>query len=174
MIIVCKACNSAFRVDDRLIKPTGTRVRCSKCSYLFVAYKKIAFERRKHQRIKTQNLISHLSFDETGTMISEGIGKAVDISKGGMLLETPYHIEAGKLSLMAVDLENNLVEIEGKVIYTKKTFTGMYQSGIKFMVNNGQVDDFIVKLVKEYIYLRRNLFIRWYKHEPMRTPPKAD
>ncbi len=38
MIITCQECNSSFNVDDGLIKETGTKVRCSKCENIFVAY----------------------------------------------------------------------------------------------------------------------------------------
>ena len=38
MIITCKECNSSFNVDDSLINETGSKVRCSKCDNIFVAY----------------------------------------------------------------------------------------------------------------------------------------
>ena len=38
MIITCKECNSSFNVDDSLIKETGSKVRCSKCETIFLAY----------------------------------------------------------------------------------------------------------------------------------------
>ncbi len=38
MIITCKECNSSFNVDDSLIKEAGSKVRCSKCENIFVAY----------------------------------------------------------------------------------------------------------------------------------------
>ena len=38
MIITCKECNSSFNVDDSLIKETGSKVRCSKCENIFVAF----------------------------------------------------------------------------------------------------------------------------------------
>src|SRR5210317_663576 len=38
MIITCKECNSSFNVDDGLITETGSKVRCSKCENIFVAY----------------------------------------------------------------------------------------------------------------------------------------
>jgi len=38
MIITCKECNSSFNVSDGLIKVTGSKVRCSKCESIFVAY----------------------------------------------------------------------------------------------------------------------------------------
>ena len=38
MIISCKECDSSFAVDDNLIQETGSKVRCSKCNSIFVAY----------------------------------------------------------------------------------------------------------------------------------------
>jgi pilus assembly protein FimV len=38
MIISCNECDSSFSVDDSLIKETGSKVRCSNCSSVFVAY----------------------------------------------------------------------------------------------------------------------------------------
>ena len=38
MIITCKECNSSFKVDDSLIKETGSKVKCSKCENIFIAY----------------------------------------------------------------------------------------------------------------------------------------
>ena len=78
-----------------------------------------------------------------------------------MLLETPFPIETGKLSLMAVDLDNNLCEIKGKLVYSQKTASGMYRSGIEFMGNARQIANFIAKIVKDYHYQKRDLFIRW-------------
>ena len=38
MIISCNECDSSFEVDDNLIKETGSKVRCSKCNSVFLAY----------------------------------------------------------------------------------------------------------------------------------------
>lgn len=38
MIVMCEGCETSFKVDDRMIKPTGSKVRCSKCRHVFVAY----------------------------------------------------------------------------------------------------------------------------------------
>ena len=38
MIITCKECNANFKLDESLLKPTGSKVRCSKCNDIFVAY----------------------------------------------------------------------------------------------------------------------------------------
>jgi len=38
MIITCAQCDTAFNLDDHLVKATGSKVRCSKCQSIFVAY----------------------------------------------------------------------------------------------------------------------------------------
>jgi predicted Zn finger-like uncharacterized protein len=38
MIITCKKCNANFNLDESLLKPTGSKVRCSKCKEIFTAY----------------------------------------------------------------------------------------------------------------------------------------
>ena len=38
MIITCKKCDASFNLDESLLKPTGSKVRCSKCNEIFVAY----------------------------------------------------------------------------------------------------------------------------------------
>lgn len=38
MIVMCEGCETSFNVEDRLIKPTGSKVRCSKCRHVFMAY----------------------------------------------------------------------------------------------------------------------------------------
>lgn len=37
MFITCQECNTTFRLDEHLLKPTGSKVRCSQCRYTFIA-----------------------------------------------------------------------------------------------------------------------------------------
>ncbi len=38
MIITCDECDSSFVLDDSLLKPSGSKVRCTSCGNIFVAY----------------------------------------------------------------------------------------------------------------------------------------
>jgi len=38
MIVMCEGCETNFNVEDRLVKPSGSRVRCSKCRHVFTVY----------------------------------------------------------------------------------------------------------------------------------------
>ena len=159
MEIICELCHSVFRLDRSLVKPTGTRVKCSKCQEVFRVYSTKPIEQRKDPRVKTNNLISYFSFDEAGRFISHGLGLAFDISKGGILLKTAYPIESGLIVLAALDPKNQLIEVKGSLVYCVKESFIMYRSGIKFIDIDYRVVEFIINLVKGYNYRRYNLFI---------------
>jgi len=159
MLIPCESCHSKFKFDNSLVKPNGTKVRCSKCQEVFRVYPPSAVDRRIHKRIKTQNLISYFAYNEKGELISHGLGVALDISKGGILLETPYLIESGLLVLTATNREKQFIEVEGNLKYTKASSNGTYLCGIEFVGNEERVKDFIINLIKVYNVKKINLFI---------------
>ena len=45
MIITCEECSTSFNLDEKLIKPSGSKVRCSKCKHVFVAFPEAAPEK---------------------------------------------------------------------------------------------------------------------------------
>jgi predicted Zn finger-like uncharacterized protein len=45
MIITCEKCYAKFNLDENLLKQTGSKVRCSKCQNIFLAYPPIEMER---------------------------------------------------------------------------------------------------------------------------------
>jgi len=38
MIVTCDECGTSFNFDEKMIKPSGSKVRCSKCQSIFTAY----------------------------------------------------------------------------------------------------------------------------------------
>ena len=117
-------------------------------------------ERRKHVRVETSNLISHESIGKKGQIVSRSMGKALNVSQSGILLETPHPIEADNVSLMTVDLENNLIEMTGRLIYCRETDSGMYQAGFSFMGPDEETAKFAVKLIKLYHHRKHNLIMQ--------------
>jgi hypothetical protein len=87
------------------------------------------------------------------------LGVALDISEEGILLETPNNIKSGLLVLATIDRKNNLIEVKGELIRSRKTSTGMFQCGIKFIGIDERMEPFISNLIKEYNFRRKNLHI---------------
>lgn len=44
MIVTCTGCNTSFNLEDERVKKTGSKVRCSKCKNIFVAYQSVIVE----------------------------------------------------------------------------------------------------------------------------------
>ncbi|CAB5133851.1 hypothetical protein D3OALGA1CA_3497 [Olavius algarvensis associated proteobacterium Delta 3] len=38
MIITCEECRTSFNLDEKLLRPTGSKVRCSKCGDVFITF----------------------------------------------------------------------------------------------------------------------------------------
>jgi c-di-GMP-binding flagellar brake protein YcgR len=141
------------------LKPAGILVQCSKCKEIFKVFPPEAVDPRRYARVRTRNLISFLSYDKDDNLISQGMGIALDISKGGILLETPIPIKPGMVVLSATDRDKNLLELRGKLIHSIQSKTGTYFSGIEFISVDERIKDFITSLIKEYNFRGSNLFI---------------
>jgi hypothetical protein len=114
-------------------------------------------ERREYPRVKTCNLISYLSVRENGQIVDQSMGKALNVSQNGIFLETTQLILAEKISLMTVDPDNNLIEIEGKVVYSKESGYGKFGNGVTFQDDPEQTIKFVSGLIRVF-YNRKNKF----------------
>jgi c-di-GMP-binding flagellar brake protein YcgR len=118
-------------------------------------------DRRKYPRVNTTNLISHVTIDEMGRWIFQGMSRALDISRGGILLETAQPITPGCLSMMTVDMDNNLIEIKGELIHCSKSGPSTYHSGIKFISTDELITKFVTQMIKVYNHRKNNVLIAW-------------
>ena len=90
-------------------------------------------ERRKHPRFKTNDPVSYVCIDDNGNRIKEGKGKAINVSKGGILVETHEAFEWQDILLLTIDINDQSVSIKGKVVYCNTGDSGMFQTGIEFL-----------------------------------------
>ena len=90
-------------------------------------------ERRKHPRFKTNDPISYVCIDNNGNRIKEGKGKAVNVSKGGILIETRDAFNWQDILLLGMDLKDKSVSVKGRVVYSNTDDSGMVQTGIEFL-----------------------------------------
>ena len=89
-------------------------------------------DKRKHQRIPSLNL-SYICLDENNNIVKEGMGRTLNISESGILLETQFPIELEYLVIMTIALQEDLLEIKGKPIHAKSNETGKFEVGIEFL-----------------------------------------
>jgi c-di-GMP-binding flagellar brake protein YcgR len=107
-------------------------------------------DRRKFPRIKICNPISYDSVNQNGIQLDQNMGIALDISQNGILLETAQMIQSKYIYLIFVDLENNLIRIAARVIFSVKNKKGTFKSGINFQGSQGENIRFAKRLIKAY------------------------
>ncbi len=76
MIITCEQCGISFKLDENLLKPEGSKVRCSKCKHIFLAFPPLPEPEPEPEieiepETKEETTEAAVSFDEAETGLGE-------------------------------------------------------------------------------------------------------
>jgi len=112
-------------------------------------------ENRNNPRIKTENLLSYEGIDESGSQIERGMGKALDISYGGLLMETSVFVAAKFMLLMSLDIKEEPIKIKGKVVYSREAEAKAFYTGVRFIETNERINAIIKEMIKDFIYRKK-------------------
>jgi hypothetical protein len=104
-------------------------------------------EKRKHARIDSLHLINYLLYEETENDATQGMGRTLNVSESGILLETHTPIETHLKISLTIGIEEDVVDIKGKIIYSKQSENDMFESGIEFFI----MDENAKNILKAYI-----------------------
>jgi len=107
-------------------------------------------ERRKHPRVEISNLIAYNCKDDQGNPVKAGSGKAINISLGGILMETGDPLEWEDILQLTVDVQDRWVGIQGKVVYCHADEFEKYRTGIQFLETNDNIHSFVMNLLQTY------------------------
>jgi PilZ domain len=103
-------------------------------------------DKRKHERIESLNL-SYICLDEDQNIVKQGMGRTLNISESGMLLETHFPIESKHTLQLTISLEEDLLDIKGKPIHIRSVEGGKYLIGIQFL----DLDQKSTKILKKFL-----------------------
>lgn len=104
-------------------------------------------DRRQHPRFKSLNLLSYVLIDDGNDAIQQGMGRTLDVSEGGILLETHAPIDPRYTVSLKIGLRDDVANIRGNVVYTRKSQRGRIESGIAFK----GPDEPQLKILRKYI-----------------------
>jgi len=104
-------------------------------------------EKRKHFRLDRINP-SEVRIYRDNVLITEGNGTTLNISRGGVLLETPFPIEKGQKLALVITLKEEFVYISGSVVHTRYE-DNLHKTGVEFV----SVDDRGMVILDKYIQL---------------------
>lgn len=120
----------------------------------------MTFKDRKYKRIDSLNLISYNALDKKGDVLAQGMGRTLNVSQGGILIETHTPIDARFVILMSIGFKEKVIDIKGKVVYTREGKEDKYESGIEF----SNIDEVTLQALNKYIEAFQKL----------KVPGKAD
>lgn len=110
-------------------------------------------ENRRYPRIESLNLIAYECMDMNGNMISQGMGRTLNVSEAGMLMETYHPLESEEIVLVDVGIKDELINIRGRIVHKSLNKIGRNESGIEFI----DIDNRSVEILRKYIEAFYNL-----------------
>jgi hypothetical protein len=102
--------------------------------------------KRKHERIQSLNL-SYICLDEDENIIKQGMGRTLNISESGILLETHFPIETNHVVQLTVSLEEDLLDLKGRPVHVRSRDKGKYEIGIEFVELDQNASDLLKNFV---------------------------
>lgn len=103
--------------------------------------------KRKHERYDSLNLLTYVCVDSDGKAWTQGMGRTLNISESGLRLETHEPIETKYIVLLSIGIEDDVVDLQGKVVHCNRGDEGKFEAGILF--KHLKPDD--MEILKRYI-----------------------
>jgi hypothetical protein len=108
----------------------------------------MSMEKRKNPRYDSLNL-SYICEDAQGVVLHEGMGRTLNISENGILLETTSESSPENTLTLEIALEDDLVKLSGRVAHCRQAERDLYQTGVEFT----KLDEADLALLKQFITL---------------------
>ena len=106
--------------------------------------------RRKFKRYDSLNLLSYECLDSENKTFKQGMGRTLNISEGGVLLETHEPLGIGDKLLISIGIKNEIIDVKSNVVYTNPDNKGMFKSGIEFVEVNLDALVVLRKYIEEF------------------------
>lgn len=104
-------------------------------------------ERRKNIRVSSLNLLD-LTITQNEIVVNQGMGRTLNVSESGILLETHFLIPLKSTLTLAVAIGNDLIYISGITVHSKPGHDKTFTTGIQFVDIDPPALQVIRKLVE--------------------------
>lgn len=91
------------------------------------------FERRQAERRYALNFLDYEVISGSGEVLGRGLARTLDVSETGMRLETSQFFDAGQLLRITLGLDNDLVQVNGRVVNCHPVNDDLCSSGVMFL-----------------------------------------
>ena len=94
------------------------------------------FERRRAERRYALKFLDYEIIAETGEVTGRGLARTLNVSEEGLRLETGQFFDPGQQLRITLGLDNDLVQIDGKVVNSQPETDELCTSGVMFLEFN--------------------------------------
>jgi len=112
--------------------------------------------RRKSPRISVHVFASYECYNDDGEVFENDIGVILDVSQGGLLIETVRLIDANYVKVEFVNHLNKTLGIVVSVVHSRKLENGKAQTGLCFHGTDTEGIEFVSNLIRTYHYGKKN------------------
>lgn len=94
--------------------------------------KVLSEDKRAHDRTESLNITA---FEVVSGGLPEGfvgMGRTLDVSKGGILLETQTEVPKGTILTLDIAVKDEIIKKTGEVVHSKPAEEGAFSVGVKF------------------------------------------
>ena len=109
-------------------------------------------DKRKNPRINIQVLASLDCYDEDGELFDQKLGVILDVSLGGMLIETNDILKAYYVEIVFVNYKNKLMSIVGSIVHSRKSEDGKSKTGFCFHGADSENIKIATNLIRTHYY----------------------
>ncbi len=88
-------------------------------------------ERRRFIRPEALNLLDYLVVDEQGRQGEYSMARTLNVSKGGILMETHRQLPLGQQVMITLGLKEQLIDVMGRIVYAVGE-AGRFHNGVEF------------------------------------------
>jgi c-di-GMP-binding flagellar brake protein YcgR len=113
-------------------------------------------DKRKYPRINIQVLASFDCYDEDGELFDQKLGAILDISLGGMLIETDDIIKANYVEIVFVNYKNKIMSIVGSIVHSRKSENGKAKTGLCFHGAESENIKIATNLIRTHYHDKKN------------------
>ncbi len=107
-------------------------------------------DKRRHIRVESTNLLNFVCRGEDGEPYHQGMGRTLNVSEDGILLETYKPLDPQTSISITIGIEDELVDIEGEVIFLNESTKDIYVAGIRFSQINDKKQMILLKFIEEF------------------------
>ena len=112
--------------------------------------KKELVELRRHERLASHNMVAYTGVDLDKNEIAGRVGRTLDISESGILLETHTLLTSKSCIFLEIGLGEDIVRMTGTVVYSRRGRGKLFRTGIVFEDNFGEKISVLSKYIDAF------------------------